>query len=93
MARDLQDRDFAREFLLAAAVEEVPLQLALRKVIQAYGIDRFASDVELSVSQLNRALSPEIEPTHGTLQRLLYPFGLKLSVTPLASVGGADDAA
>jgi hypothetical protein len=35
LAEDLQDRTFAREFLLAAVAEGVPLQIVLDKVIRA----------------------------------------------------------
>lgn len=35
LARDLQSKEFAREFLLAAIDEGVPIQAALAKVIRA----------------------------------------------------------
>jgi hypothetical protein len=35
LAQDLQNQDFAREFLLAAIEEAVPIQAALAKVIRA----------------------------------------------------------
>ena len=37
LAEDLQDRIFAREFLLAAVEEDVPLEIVLGKVIRAIG--------------------------------------------------------
>ena len=35
LAEDLRDREFAREFLLGAIDEGVPLQVALAKVVRA----------------------------------------------------------
>jgi hypothetical protein len=37
LAGDLRDKDFAREFLLGALDEEVPLQVALRTIVRAMG--------------------------------------------------------
>ena len=42
LVEDLQDRIFAREFLLAAVEEGVPLQIVLGKVIRAIGAEEFA---------------------------------------------------
>jgi hypothetical protein len=42
LVEDLQDRIFAREFLLAAVEEGVPLQIVLGKVIRAIGAKEFA---------------------------------------------------
>ncbi len=40
LARDLRNREFAREFLLAAMDEGIPIQTALGKVIRAMGVER-----------------------------------------------------
>jgi hypothetical protein len=42
LAEDLRDPAFAREFLLGAMDEEVPLQVALGKVARAMGVKEFA---------------------------------------------------
>jgi hypothetical protein len=47
LANDLQDPAFAREFLLAAVEEGVPVQVALRKVIRAMGVKEFAAKVKM----------------------------------------------
>ena len=41
LVEDLQDRIFAREFLLAAVEEGVPLQIVLDKVFGAVGAKEF----------------------------------------------------
>ena len=74
LAEDLRDPEFAREFLLGAIDEEVPLQVALGKVVRAMGVKEFA-----------RTLNPRRNPTQGTLNRLLKPFRLKLSLAPISS--------
>jgi hypothetical protein len=38
LAQDLREPDFAREFLLAALREGIPLRVALRKVILTLGL-------------------------------------------------------
>ena len=83
LARDLQDSEFAREFLMAAIDEGIPLQLALGKVIRAMGVKEFASIVKMASSNVLRAINPRHNPTQETLNRLLKPFSLKLSLAPL----------
>jgi DNA-binding phage protein len=83
LAEDLQDREFAREFLLAAVEEDIPIQEVLGKVIRAYGLKEFAAEVNMPSSNLSRALKPSSNVTQQTLNRLLEPFGLRLSVAPV----------
>lgn len=83
LARDLQDPAFAREFLLAAAAEGVPLREALAKAIRAMGVKEFSLRAGMASPNLLRALHPRHNPTQETLNRLLKPFGLKLSLAPL----------
>ena len=45
LAEDLQDPEFARQFLMAAVEDGVPLKLALAKVIRATGVKEFAEVV------------------------------------------------
>lgn len=87
LARDLQDPDFAREFLLAAVEEGVPVQEALGKVIRAMGVQEFAERIAMARPNLLRAIHPEHNPTQKTLNRLLAPFGLKLSLAPIGKKG------
>ena len=83
LAKDLRDPAFAREFLLAAIDEGVDLQLALRKVIRAMGVKEFAARVRMASPNVLRAINPRHNPTQDTLNRLLKPFKLRLSLAPL----------
>jgi len=83
LARDLQDQKFAREFLLAAIEEGVPLQVALGKVVRATGVKEFAEKVGMASSNVLRAIDRRYNPTQRTLNRLLRPFKLRLSLAPI----------
>lgn len=80
LARDLRSPVFAREFLVAALDEGISLQAALGKVIRSMGVKEFASRVEMASPNVLRAINPRHSPTQDTLNRLLAPFGLKLSL-------------
>jgi len=83
LAKDLRDPEFAREFLLAAIDEGVPLQVAVAKVVRPTGVKEFATKVRMTSPNLLRALNPRHNPTQDTLNRLLKPFRLKLSLAPI----------
>ena len=83
LAEDLRDADFARAFLLAAVEEGIPVQQALGKVIRAMGVKEFAAMVEMAAPNVSRAINPRHNPTQETLNRLLSPFKLKLSLAPI----------
>lgn len=83
LAEDLRNQEFAREFLLAAIDEGVPLQLALAKVVRAMGVKEFATRVRMASPNLLRTIDPRHNPTQETLNRLLKPFRLKLSLAPI----------
>jgi probable addiction module antidote protein len=83
LARDLQDTTFAREFLIAAIDEGIPVQEALGKVVRAMGVKEYANKVGMAPSNLQRAITPRHNPTQATLNRLLEPLGLRLSLAPL----------
>jgi|SRR5689334_10479259 DNA-binding phage protein len=80
LAQDLRDPGFAREFLLAAADEGVPVQIALGKVIRAMGVKEFAERVRMASPNVLRAINPRHNPTQETLNRLLRPFKLRLTL-------------
>ena len=84
LAEDLRDQKFAREFLLAAIDEGVPLQVALGKVVRAMGVKEFGAKVRIASPNLLRTLNPRHNPTQDTLNRLLKPFRLKLSLAPIS---------
>ena len=83
LSEDLRDPEFAREFLLASIDEEVSIQLALAKVIRALGVKEFAAKVKMASPNVLRAIAPRHNPTQETLNRLLKPFRLRLSLTAL----------
>jgi probable addiction module antidote protein len=84
LAEDLRNPEFAREFLLAAIEEGISLQHALGKVVRAMGVKEFSNKVGMESSNLLRAINPRHNPTQATINRLLNPFGLKLSLAPIA---------
>lgn len=86
LADDLRDPKFAREFLLAAIDEGVPLQVALAKIVRAMGVKEFAAKVDMASPNLLRAVNHRHNPTQATLNRLLKPFHLKLALAPLEVV-------
>ena len=83
LALNLRNREFAREFLLAAIEEGISLQHALGKVVRAMGVKEFAARVRMESPNLLRAISPSHNPTQATTNRLLKPFGLRLSPAPI----------
>jgi DNA-binding phage protein len=87
LATRLRDPRFARAFLLAAIDEGLTIQQALAKVIRAIGITEFAAQIGVPRPNVQRAIRPQHNPTQATLNRLLAPFRLRLSLAPLPTVG------
>ena len=81
LAKDLQNPEFAREFLMAAIDEGVPIQVALAKVIRASGVKEFAAKARMAGPNILRAINRRHNPTQRTLNRLLRPFKLRLSLS------------
>jgi len=84
LARDLTDVEFSREFLLAAIDEGVSIQQALGKVVRAIGVKEFAAKIRMASPNVLRAIHPRHNPTQETLNRLLKPFRLRLSLAVIA---------
>jgi DNA-binding phage protein len=84
LAQDLRDPEFARKFLLGAVEKGVPVQVALAKVIRAMGVKEFAAKVRMASPNVLRAINPRHNPTQDTLNRLLRPFKLRLTLAPIA---------
>ena len=55
LVQDLRDPEFARDFLVAAVDEGVPIQTALGKVIRAMGVKEFAEQAETASPNVLRA--------------------------------------
>ena len=85
LANDLRRKEFAREFILAASAEGISLQAVLGKIIRAYGVKEFAAKIKMPTSNVLRTVNPKSNPTVSTLNKLLRPFGLQLSVSPIAT--------
>ncbi len=83
LAKDLKNPQFAREFLLAAMDEGISLQHALGKIVRAMGVKEFSEKIGMESPNLLRAIDPRHNPTQATINRMVRPFGLKLSLTPI----------
>ena len=83
LSKDLENPQFVREFLLAAVDEGISLQHAIGKAIRVMGVKEFAAKVGMESPNLLRAINPRHNPTQATINRLLNPFGLKLSLAPI----------
>lgn len=81
LAKDLQNPKFAKEFLLALTEEGLSLQAALGKIIRSIGVKEFSKKAKMANSNIIRAIDPKHNPTQDTLNRLLKPLGLRLTVT------------
>ena len=80
LARKLQEPKFARKYIEAALAEGLPIQTALAQVIRAMGVVEYARKVKMAPPNLQRILRSKANPTFDTLQRLLAPLGLTVSV-------------
>ena len=83
LAKDLKNPKFAKEFLLSLIDNGASLQSALGKIIRAIGIKEFSKMAKMADSNIIRAIDPKYNPTQETLNRLLSPLGLRLTVTAL----------
>ena len=92
MAEDLRSPQIAREFLLAAIDDGVSEQRALGKFVRAMGVREFAAKVSMADPNVLRAINPRHNPTQETLNRLLRPFRLRLSLAPIENRGHRDAA-
>lgn len=85
LAKDLRDKTFAREFVMSATKDGVPLQIILGKLIRAYGVKEFSKISGIASPNLLRAIDPKHNPTQATLDRILKPIGLVITVEPIKS--------
>ena len=70
----------------------MPIQIALGKVIRAMGVKEFAAKVRMASPNVLRAINPRHNPTQDTLNRLLRPFRLRLSLARLGEARGCNAA-
>ena len=86
--RRICDPEFEREFLLAAMDEGVAVQTALGKVLRAMGVKEFGERAGMAGPNVLRAIHPRHNPTQATLNWLLKPFKLRLSLARLEGPEG-----
>ena len=82
LSRDLKDAKFAQAFIQASLTEGISIQAVLAKVIRAYGVKEFATKIKMPSSNLLRAINTKHNLTINTLNRLLKPFSLELTLAP-----------
>ncbi len=80
LQKELCKPKFARTYIEAALIEGIPLQVVLGQVIRAMGVLEYSKRVGLAASNLHRLLRSKSNPTLGTLQMLLAPLGLQITV-------------
>jgi DNA-binding phage protein len=81
LAKRLKNTGYARDFVIACLDEGLPIQVALGKVVRAYGVKEFAKKIHMAPSNLVRALNPDTKSlTTKTLNQILKPLGLELSL-------------
>lgn len=83
LMKQLQDTDFAAEYLTLAGEDDDPRSYltALRNVVEARGgLAQVAEKTHLSRETLYRTLSARGNPTIRTLSAVLKATGLKMSV-------------
>jgi len=82
LAKDLREPEFAREFVAGLLEEGFTLQNALAKTIRAYGVAEYAAKVHMASPNLLRCVRARANPTQKTLEQILRPLGLRLTVAP-----------
>jgi probable addiction module antidote protein len=80
LQKQLKKPKFARAYVEAALKEGIPLQTVLGQVIRAMGVVEYASKVGMAAPNLHRILRSKANPTLDTLQTLLSPLGLRITV-------------
>ena len=81
LAKRLRDVEYARGFVLACQDEGLPVQVALGKVVRAFGVKEYAKKIQMAPSNLVRAVNPKTKSlTTKTLKQILKPLGLELSL-------------
>ncbi|PWU18279.1 MAG: hypothetical protein C5B49_07415 [Bdellovibrio sp.] len=75
--------EYAQSFLSELLNEGDDLQTALGRLIRLYGVKEYAALVKMDAPAIQRAISPQHNPTKQTLERLLAPLRLSLGVKPM----------
>jgi probable addiction module antidote protein len=85
LLKRLADPEYAAEYLaqVLAEKDDAAFLIALKDVVEARGgVGKLAGRVGLKRPSLYKILSKEGNPTLETLQEILKPLGLRVSVAP-----------
>ena len=82
LAKELQDKEFAKEYLtgLMEGEEGLPLLDAVKHTIRGMGIKEFSEISGVPEKCISRMLHSENIPKIDTLDKYLAPFGLKVKI-------------
>lgn len=84
LAKKLKDLEFAKYYLLSLVNDEnLPLKEALRDFVHSYGVSEYAQICGLAQPNLTRALNEDSNSTLSTVEKILSPLSLSLSVVDL----------
>mgnify|MGYP000337579601 CR=1 FL=1 len=85
LKEQLENPEFAAEFLTAAAEDSEPSVYlsAIRKVARSRGMGKVAEAAGIPKESLSRALSARGNPRWSTLSAVLRASGMKLTVTAI----------
>jgi DNA-binding phage protein len=80
LAKQLKDPKFAQLFVQRCLEEGLSLQSVLSEIVRAYGVKEFAAKVKMPPPNLLRVINPKHNPTLGTINKILHPFGLEVKI-------------
>lgn len=83
LAKHLKDTKFVRELILASVEEGLSLKEVIGKIARTLGVKEFSKSVGMASPNLLRAISPKSNPTQETINKILKPFGLQITVGPI----------
>lgn len=83
LANELQNREFAKDFLIGLMEGEEGLSPieALKHTIRRMGIKEFAEFSGIPEKSISRMLHSDLTPKVDTLDEYLAPFGLRTKIT------------
>lgn len=86
----LETAEDIAEYLKAAAEDGDPAAIvaALGAVARAQNMSKLARDVGMTREGLYKALSPDGNPSFGTVAKVVRALGLEISLTPRARIEG-----
>jgi len=80
LAERLNNLEYAREFILACLDEGLSLQDAVAKFVRSYGVVEYSKKINMSKSNLLRAIRKNSNPTLNTMKKILDPLDLDVGI-------------